>query len=114
MSHRFHLSGRPGTRGGRGPKIAVPTRTMVAPSSTAISKSPLIPIDSSGSPWRSASLRSERNQPRASSARSRSEEHTSELQSLAYLVCRLLLEKKKKKTDARHGILLFDGLSPPP
>src|SRR2546425_9075801 len=29
----------------------------------------------------------------------RSEEHTSELQSLAYLVCRLLLEKKKKKTD---------------
>src|SRR2546425_3128148 len=30
----------------------------------------------------------------------RSEEHTSELQSLAYLVCRLLLEKKKKK-DSR-------------
>src|SRR5687767_15634841 len=28
----------------------------------------------------------------------RSEEHTSELQSLAYLVCRLLLEKKKHKT----------------
>src|SRR2546423_11606113 len=26
----------------------------------------------------------------------RSEEHTSELQSLAYLVCRLLLEKKKR------------------
>src|SRR2546425_10348542 len=30
----------------------------------------------------------------------RSEEHTSELQSLAYLVCRLLLEKKKKKHPA--------------
>src|SRR2546425_7949080 len=30
---------------------------------------------------------------------SRSEEHTSELQSLAYLVCRLLLEKKKKKIN---------------
>src|SRR5687767_15302554 len=29
--------------------------------------------------------------------RMRSEEHTSELQSLAYLVCRLLLEKKKKQ-----------------
>src|SRR2546423_9066165 len=28
----------------------------------------------------------------------RSEEHTAELQSLAYLVCRLLLGKKKKKT----------------
>src|SRR2546425_6181786 len=31
----------------------------------------------------------------------RSEEHTSELQSLAYLVCRLLLEKKKKKTKTQ-------------
>src|SRR5687767_15613667 len=29
--------------------------------------------------------------------RRRSEEHTSELQSLAYLVCRLLLEKKKNE-----------------
>src|SRR2546425_5477661 len=29
--------------------------------------------------------------------KARSEEHTSELQSLAYLVCRLLLEKKKKQ-----------------
>src|SRR2546425_8339895 len=33
---------------------------------------------------------------RSSSPRKRSEEHTSELQSLAYLVCRLLLEKKNK------------------
>src|SRR4029079_4874185 len=31
--------------------------------------------------------------------RGRSEEHTSELQSLAYLVCRLLLEKKKKNNS---------------
>src|SRR3712207_8404981 len=30
----------------------------------------------------------------------RSEEHTSELQSRQYLVCRLLLEKKKKTTDS--------------
>src|SRR5258705_6461849 len=30
-------------------------------------------------------------------ANARSEEHTSELQSLRHLVCRLLLEKKKKK-----------------
>src|SRR5205823_6819443 len=41
--------------------------------------------------------------------RMRSEEHTSELQSLAYLVCRLLLEKKKKKRiyiirRARHTV----------
>src|SRR5258705_1209972 len=33
-------------------------------------------------------------------ARSRSEEHTSELQSLRHLVCRLLLEKKKNKHRA--------------
>src|SRR5687767_15268621 len=31
-------------------------------------------------------------------ALAKTEEHTSELQSLAYLVCRLLLEKKKPKT----------------
>src|SRR5687767_15228817 len=36
--------------------------------------------------------------------RSRSEEHTSELQSLAYLVCRLLLEKKKKKKKKNNEI----------
>src|SRR2546425_11072747 len=34
----------------------------------------------------------------------RSEEHTSELQSLAYLVCRLLLEKKKKKKKQTYYI----------
>src|SRR5436853_5502349 len=34
---------------------------------------------------------------RKSAIRMRSEEHTSELQSLRHLVCRLLLEKKKKK-----------------
>src|SRR2546425_6495881 len=38
-----------------------------------------------------------RNSHERSLAARRSEEHTSELQSLAYLVCRLLLEKKKKK-----------------
>src|SRR2546422_6261409 len=32
----------------------------------------------------------------------RSEEHTSELQSRLHLVCRLLLEKKKKKTTKKY------------
>src|SRR2546425_7312597 len=69
-------------------------RTVPAPTSTASSSlrqwctsrregSELIHFES---PVRAESLPS-----------SRSEEHTSELQSLAYLVCRLLLEKKKKK-----------------
>src|SRR2546425_6913844 len=34
----------------------------------------------------------------------RSEEHTSELQSLAYLVCRLLLEKKKHKSSTIYRV----------
>src|SRR5205823_12159154 len=38
-------------------------------------------------------------------AAARSEEHTSELQSLAYLVCRLLLEKNKEVQTTRRGAL---------
>src|SRR5258707_13191494 len=38
-------------------------------------------------------------------ANERSEEHTSELQSRQYLVCRLLLEKKKKKTYHKGSTL---------
>src|SRR3712207_8361003 len=37
-----------------------------------------------------------RTSPQAPEAQNRSEEHTSELQSRQYLVCRLLLEKKKR------------------
>src|SRR2546425_8160482 len=48
-------------------------------------------------------------------AADRSEEHTSELQSLAYLVCRLLLEKKKnvnrKSSPASRWL---DATRPPP
>src|SRR5687767_15321343 len=36
--------------------------------------------------------------------RIRSEEHTSELQSLAYLVCRLLLEKKKNRPEQSRAL----------
>src|SRR5258706_8864144 len=36
----------------------------------------------------------------------RSEEHTSELQSLTKIVCRLLLEKKKKKTRSTDSLKL--------
>src|SRR3989441_2930332 len=39
----------------------------------------------------------------------RSEDHTSELQSLAYLVCRLLLEKKKKKKYDTKSQTLADS-----
>src|SRR5687768_17676289 len=50
-------------------------------------------------PWRAT-----RRQPHADEASrsSRSEEHTSELQSRLHLVCRLLLEKKKKKKKTKN------------
>src|SRR2546425_13340395 len=51
--------------------------------------------DHLGAPTRAAPLQGEARF-RLGPDRERSEEHTSELQSLAYLVCRLLLEKKKK------------------
>src|SRR5260221_1694936 len=41
---------------------------------------------------------------------SRSEEHTSELQSHSDLLCRLLLEKKKKKTDVISEVKLQCGV----
>src|SRR2546425_9100430 len=47
--------------------------------------------------FRRAKARVLLDEPAAERRLHRSEEHTSELQSLAYLVCRLLLEKKKKK-----------------
>src|SRR2546425_9011303 len=57
----------------------------------------------------SRSEKAQRRQPTAAAdrapAKRRSEEHTSELQSLAYLVCRLLLEKKKRKTNREHQVL---------
>src|SRR5205807_9027324 len=46
----------------------------------------------------------------ASGPRSRSEEHTSELQSPCNLVCRLLLEKKKKTTKLLHPIYTLNIL----
>src|SRR5437762_11180418 len=51
--------------------------------------------------------RRRRDRPRAAAGRARagrSEEHTSELQSPMYLVCRLLLEKKKKKKTKENSI----------
>src|SRR5437016_11850150 len=41
----------------------------------------------------------------------RSEEHTSELQSLTNLVCRLLLEKKKKKNSIKYNSTLLRSVN---
>src|SRR5438445_9391560 len=50
-----------------------------------------------GSRAETISIRESSSRSRFISPANRSEEHTSELQSRQYLVCRLLLEKKKKK-----------------
>src|SRR2546426_2518936 len=47
---------------------------------------------------------------RAGGAQRRSEEHTSELQSPCNLVCRLLLEKKKKNTWTTHPARQFNTI----
>src|SRR5438270_10651123 len=46
----------------------------------------------------------------ATRAEARSEEHTSELQSQSNLVCRLLLEKKKKKTTFTKAKPYYAGI----
>src|SRR2546423_10932867 len=58
-------------------------------------------------PWRAESRASAARGP-ARARQRRSEEHTSELQSLAYLVCRLLLEKKKKHDHTTTRIYTHD------
>src|SRR3712207_8079601 len=46
-------------------------------------------------------------------ATKRSEEHTSELQSRQYLVCRLLLEKKKIHSNPHRVYVLESSIDPP-
>src|SRR2546425_6862446 len=68
------------------PLIAVPSRLLKLIGSTG----PSLTRESHASFWRDSGRS-------VVPSSARSEEHTSELQSLAYLVCRLLLEKKKKQ-----------------
>src|SRR3712207_8824802 len=49
--------------------------------------------------------------PLVNTSKVRSEEHTSELQSRQYLVCRLLLEKKKHRTSTTSRSRLQTGAS---
>src|SRR2546422_3299122 len=76
--------------------IRRPPRSTLFPYTTLF-RSPTVTV-ARASPHDSKSSR----RPTAASESSRSEEHTSELQSRLHLVCRLLLEKKKKNTS-RQG-----------
>src|SRR5437879_8735423 len=75
-----------------------PTRRSsdLACGSSGRSRTPSMPRTASASISTLAGVKPAWTTPRRCAA-SRSEEHTSELQSPMYLVCRLLLEKKKKK-----------------
>src|SRR2546425_9351741 len=79
--------------------IRRPPRSTLFPYTTLFRSEPSRPPPPCRSRPPSPSRADPRCAPRAAGIR-RSEEHTSELQSLAYLVCRLLLEKKKRKTPA--------------
>src|SRR3712207_8529705 len=68
-------------------------RTPYGPGSPPWSPCPLCPSSSAGQIWAWKVMLS-------LPMKCRSEEHTSELQSRQYLVCRLLLEKKKKHSVA--------------
>src|SRR5205814_5802598 len=74
---RFNVPSNLGTPGARNSRFAPNT----GPAIYQVSHSPVVPAA---------------NTPVVVTARARSEEHTSELQSLRHLVCHLLLEKKKK------------------
>src|SRR5438046_8051865 len=67
---------------------------------------PIFPAQASAGGSR-CELRAARHR-RSSLVTVRSEEHTSELQSLTNLVCRLLLEKKKKNTD-KDRLIVTNG-----
>src|SRR3712207_7770557 len=76
---------------------ALPISASVPPSSSPPSRPPA--RRSSRPPPPSPRARPATSGSTGSTSPSRSEEHTSELQSRQYLVCRLLLEKKKRSTQ---------------
>src|SRR5471030_3403841 len=67
-------------------------------------RSTLFPYTTLFRSWRARRRRRHQGGWRSRRSRRRSEEHTSELQSLRHLVCRLLLEKKKQPKE----VLAFD------
>src|SRR5262245_62224973 len=86
--------------------IRRPPRSTLFPYTTLF-RSPKISTSSSLAPlatlgWSGQPARHWTQQPTRTTETMRSEEHTSELQSLRHLVCRLLLEKKKKKNKQQQ------------
>src|SRR3712207_8906720 len=81
--------------------IRRPPRSTLFPYTTLFRSRPAVnPSRCLATSAPSRATRISRSGPRNVSTPSRSEEHTSELQSRQYLVCRLLLEKKKTNEQA--------------
>src|SRR5258707_12873171 len=78
--------------------IRRPPRSTLFPYTTLF-RSPSSPADTTSTPCGASNSRISASLP---GLRWRSEEHTSELQSRQYLVCRLLLEKKKQASQRPH------------
>src|SRR3712207_7563482 len=81
--------------------IRRPPRSTLFPYTTLFRSAPISPISMACFDTIRATTDNNADPEHASKPFDRSEEHTSELQSRQYLVCRLLLEKKKKKTSKR-------------
>src|SRR2546430_4500367 len=79
---------------------AASARPVLAPDESATLRERLIAELSAINSADDAAAWAQRNLPVENSLAARSEEHTSELQSQSNLVCRLLLEKKKKNPDS--------------
>src|SRR2546425_5170508 len=87
----------------RSPLFPYTTLSRSPPASRSWACSPATTRSSSSPTLRGCSSRNTRCTRRcAPPPCARSEEHTSELQSLAYLVCRLLLEKKKQLLNTQR------------
>src|SRR5437762_9738585 len=92
--------------------MRLPPRSTLFPYTTLFrSNSPLRPArGAAAGPHPRGAVAESRTFPSARGrcgTRERSEEHTSELQSPMYLVCRLLLEKKKKFTDLNFSEIII-------
>src|SRR2546422_7945757 len=90
------------------------TTTVLPPSASRRNRPSNRPVSAGCRPMVGSSSTyrvSTRCEPRALES-ARSEEHTSELQSRLHLVCRLLLEKKKKTKQAQVPTLLLPYIGP--
>src|SRR2546425_7233452 len=86
--------------------IRRPPRSTLFPYTTLFRSSTPSSIWNLAIPGKASTPRQRSSRDTRSDGCPRSEEHTSELQSLAYLVCRLLLEKKKNRHELQNMCIL--------